>query len=85
MLAGVPEQTAAVGAEADGVDVILQGAVQHVGQGAPAQSLIQQQTHQGGLEGLEAQLTQRLEDARDPQIVMLGPGERGRDRWFGDA
>ena len=42
-----------------------------------AQRLLQQEAHQRTLEGLEAQLTQGLEDTRDAEVVVLGSGGGG--------
>lgn len=41
VLAGVAQQASPAGREADGVDVVLQGAVLHVGQGGAAERLLQ--------------------------------------------
>lgn len=73
VLAGVAEQASAGGWQADGVHVVLQGAVLHVGNGVVAQRLLQEQMNQRGLEGLIAKLAQGLQDASDPQVVVLGP------------
>jgi len=73
VLAGVAEEAPASGRQADGVDVVLQGAVLHVGKRVVAQRLLQEQMDQLGLEGLVAQLAQGLQDASDPQVVVLGP------------
>lgn len=73
VLAGVAEQASAGGRQADGVDEVLQDAVLHVGKGVVAQRLLQEQTNQRGLEGLVAKLAQGLQDASDPQVVVLGP------------
>ncbi|TNN65428.1 hypothetical protein EYF80_024369 [Liparis tanakae] len=68
VLAGVAEEAPASGRQADGVDVVLQGAVLHVGKRVVAQRLLQEQMDQLGLEGLVAQLAQGLQDASDPQF-----------------
>lgn len=75
VLAGVAEQASAGGWQADGVDVVLQDAVLHVGNGVLAQRLLQEQANQWGLEGLIAKLPQGLQDASDPQVVVLRPGK----------
>lgn len=75
VLAGVAEQASAGGWQANGVDVVLQDAVLHVGNGVVAQWLLQEQTNQRGLEGLVAKLAQGLQDASDPQVVVLRPLE----------
>lgn len=56
--AGVAKQASAGGREADCVDVVLQDAVLHVGEGVLAQRLLQEEADQWGLEGLVAQFTQ---------------------------
>ena len=73
VLAGVAEQAPAGGREADCVDVVLQDAVLHVWKGAVAQRLLQEEANQWGLEGLIAQFAQGLQDASDPQVVVLRP------------
>lgn len=73
VLAGVTEQPSAGGGQADGVDEVLQDAVLHVGERVVAQRLLQEETHQRGFEGLVAELAQRLQDASDAQVVVLGP------------
>lgn len=73
VLASVAEQASAGGGQANGVDIVLQDAVLHVGNGVVAQRLLQEQTSQRGLEGLVAKLAQGLQDASDPQVVVLGP------------
>lgn len=75
VLASVAEQASAGGWQADGVDVVLQDAVLHVGNGVLAQRLLQEQANQWGLEGLVAELPQGLQDASDPQVVVLRPGK----------
>lgn len=73
VLAGVAQQASAGGGQADGVDKVFQDAVLHVGEGAVEQRLLQEQTHQRGLEALVSQLPQGLQDTGDPQVVVLGP------------
>lgn len=73
VLAGVAQQASAGGGQADGVDKVFQDAVLHIGEGAVEQRLLQEQTHQRGLEALVSQLPQGLQDAGDPQVVVLGP------------
>lgn len=73
VLAGIAEQASAGGWEADGVDEILQDAMLHVGKGVVTQRFLQEQSNQRGFEGLIAELTQGLQDAGDPQVVVLGP------------
>lgn len=77
MLPGVAEKAPASGRQADGVDVVLQDAVLHVGQRVVAQRLLQEEANQRGLEGLVAKFTQGLQDASDPQVVVLGPSKTG--------
>lgn len=72
VLAGVAEQAPAGGRQPDGVDVVLQDAVLHVGEGVLAQRLLKEEAHQRGLERLIAQLAQGLEDPGDPQVVVVG-------------
>lgn len=73
VLAGVAQQAPAGGRQADGVDKVFQDAVLHVGEGAVVKRLLQEQTHQRGLEALVSQLAQGLQDAGDPQVVVLRP------------
>lgn len=73
VLAGIAEQASAGGWQADGVDKVFQDAVLHVGQGAVAQRLLQEEANERGLKGLIAELTQGLQDASDPQVVVVGP------------
>lgn len=73
VLAGVAKEAPAGGREADGVDVVFQDAVLHVWKGVVAQRLLQEEVNQWGLEGLIAQFAQGLQDASDPQVVVLGP------------
>lgn len=84
VLAGEAQQAPAGGRQADGVDKVLQDAVLHVGQRVVAQRLLQEEAHQRGLESLVAQLAQRLQDAGDAQVVVLGPEEVGLGRWGGE-
>lgn len=80
VLAGVAEQAPAGGRQTDGVHKVLQDAVLHAGKSVVAQRLLQEQVNQGGLERLVAQLAQGLEDASDPQVVVLGPEKQRRMR-----
>lgn len=77
VLAGEAEQTSPRGRQANGVDVVLQDAVLHVWKGVVAQRLLQEEPNQRGLEGLVAKLAQRLQDASEPQVVVLGPSGTG--------
>lgn len=77
VLASEAEQASACGRETDGVDVVLQDAVLHVGQSPAAQRLLQEETDERSLKGLKAELPQGLQDPSDPQVVVLGPEERG--------
>lgn len=52
----------------------------HVGKGVVAQRLLQEQANQRGFEGLIAELAQGLQDASDPQVVVLGPSKKQRRR-----
>lgn len=73
VLAGIAKQAPAGGWEAYGVDIVLQDTVLHVWKGVVAQRLLQEESNQWGLECLISQFTQGLQDASDPQIVVLGP------------
>lgn len=81
VLAGVAQQAPAGGRQTDGVDEVLQDAVLHVGEGAVVERLLQEQAHQRGFEALVPELPQGLQDAGDPQVVVLGPRERRREDW----
>lgn len=73
VLACVAQQASAGGWQADGVDEVFQDAVLHVGEGAVAKRLLEEQTHQRGFEALVPKLPQGLQDAGDAQVVVLGP------------
>lgn len=73
VLACVAQQASAGGWQADGVDEVFQDAVLHVGEGAVVKRLLQEEAHQWGFEALVSKLPQGLEDAGDPQVVVLGP------------
>lgn len=80
VLAGVAKQASAGGWQADGVDKVFQDAVLHVGERAVVERLLEEQTHQRGFETLVPKLPQGLQDAGDPQVVVLGPKvERRRE------
>lgn len=73
VLAGVAQQASAGGWQADSVDKVFQDAVLHVGEGAVAERLLEEQAHQRSFEALVSQLPQGLQDAGDPKVVVLGP------------
>jgi len=72
VLASVAEQASTCGWQADGVDKVFQGAVLHIREGTITQRLFQKKANQWGLEGLVAKLAQGLQDACDPQVVVVG-------------
>lgn len=73
MALGEAQQCTSLAVLSQCVDKVLKRTVAHVSQCALHQSLLQQQVHQRQLVALEAQLSQALQDARDPQIVVLRP------------
>lgn len=73
MALGKAQQCTSLAVLSQCVDKVLKRTVAHVNQRALHQSLLEQQVHQRQLVALEAQLTQALQDARDPQIVVLRP------------
>lgn len=79
VLACVAQQASAGGWQADGVDKVFQDAVLHVGEGAVVKRLLQEETNQRRFEALVSKLPQGLQDAGDPQVVVLGP-KRG-ESW----
>lgn len=54
----------------------------HVGEGALAERLLEEQAHQRSFEALVSQLPQGLQDAGDPKVVVLGPE---KERWREDS
>lgn len=73
MALGEAQQCTSLAVLSQCVDKVLERAVPHVSQRSLHQSLLQQQVHQRQLVVLEAQLAQALQNARDPQIVVLRP------------
>lgn len=79
VLASEPKQASPRGRQADGVDEVLQHAVLHVLKRAAAQRLLQEEANQRGLECLVAELTEGLQDAGDPQVVVVGSEKTKRE------